>query len=149
MVSSRVAWVGRLTDPKGEIAYRIITAVAPKFPDIEFTIAGGPVTERFSERLDDNVKLLDFIANVEAVFAESDLVIGAGRVPIEAMRYGLPVIAVGENRYIGTIKGPLSLAADLMQARRITMFPNTRPAKFWRKTSGFYLRYCKIRGKDF
>ena len=112
MVLSRVAWVGRLTGPKGEIAYRIITEVAPEFPDIEFTIVGGPVTERFSERLGDNVKLLDFIANVETVFAESDLVIGAGRVPIEAMRYGLPVIAVGENRYIGPIN-----AANISQAR--------------------------------
>ena len=112
MVLSRVAWVGRLTGPKGEIAYRIITEVAPEFPDIEFAIVGGPVTERFSERLGDNVKLLDFIANVDTVFAESDLVIGAGRVPIEAMRYGLPVIAVGENRYIGPIN-----AATISQAR--------------------------------
>jgi peptidoglycan/xylan/chitin deacetylase (PgdA/CDA1 family) len=112
MVLNSVAWVGRLTGPKGEIAYRIITEVAPEFPDTEFTIVGGPVTARFSERLGDNVKLLDFIANVEAVFAESDLVIGAGRVPIEAMRYGLPVIAVGENRYIGPIN-----AATINQAR--------------------------------
>jgi peptidoglycan/xylan/chitin deacetylase (PgdA/CDA1 family) len=112
MVLSRVAWVGRLTDPKGEIAYRIITEVAPKFPDIEFTIVGGPVTEQFSDKQGDNVKLLDFIENVEEVFAESDLVIGAGRVPIEAMRYGLPVIAVGENRYIGPIN-----AETISQAR--------------------------------
>jgi peptidoglycan/xylan/chitin deacetylase (PgdA/CDA1 family) len=50
---------------------------------------------------------------------------------------------------IGTINGPLSMSADLMRVRRINMFPNTRPAKFWRKTSGFYLRYCRIKGKDF
>jgi len=112
MVLSSVVWVGRLTGPKGEIAYRIITEVAPEFPDIEFTIVGGPVTERFSDKQGNNVKLLDFIANVEEVFAESDLVIGAGRVPIEAMRYGLPVIAVGENRYIGPIN-----AATISQAR--------------------------------
>jgi len=112
MVLSRVAWIGRLTGPKGEIAYRIITEVAPEFPDIEFTIVGGPVTKRFSDRLGKNIKLLDFIENVGTVFAESDLVIGAGRVPIEAMRYGLPVIAVGENRYIGPIN-----AATISQAR--------------------------------
>jgi hypothetical protein len=50
---------------------------------------------------------------------------------------------------VGTINGPLSMSADLMRVRRITMFPNTRPAIFWRKTSGFYLRYCRIKGKDF
>jgi peptidoglycan/xylan/chitin deacetylase (PgdA/CDA1 family) len=125
MVLSRVAWVGRLTGPKGEIAYRIITEVAPEFPDIEFTIVGGPVTERFSERLGDNVKLLDFITNVEAVFAESDLVIGAGRVPIEAMRYGLPVIAVGENRYIGPIN-----AATISQAKA-TNFGDCDQLQLW------------------
>jgi peptidoglycan/xylan/chitin deacetylase (PgdA/CDA1 family) len=112
MVLNSVAWVGRLTGPKGEIAYRIITEVAPEFPDTEFTIVGGPVTERFADKRGNNVRLLDFVANVEEVFAGSDLVIGAGRVPIEAMRYGLPVIAVGENRYIGPVN-----AATISQAR--------------------------------
>jgi hypothetical protein len=125
MVLSRVAGVGRLTGPKGEIAYRIITEVAPKFPDTNFTIVGGPVTERFSNRLGNNVRLLDFISNVEEVFAESDLVIGAGRVPIEAMRYGLPVIAVGENRYIGPIN-----AATISQAKA-TNFGDCDQLQLW------------------
>ncbi len=100
---NKVTWIGRLTGPKGEIAYRIITEVAPHFPAITFTIVGGPLSERFSIAAGDNVLLSDFIEDVNQQFQESDLVIGAGRVALEAMAFGLPVIAVGEACYIGAI----------------------------------------------
>ena len=103
MVLTRVAWIGRLTGPKGEIARKIIAEVAPKFPHVQFTIIGGPVTEEYRSIAAENVELPGFVADVNEVFKHSDLVIGAGRVPVEAMRFGLPVIAVGENRYIGPI----------------------------------------------
>lgn len=105
MALNRIAWIGRLTGPKGDIAMRIIQEVAPKFPDVQFTIVGGPVTDEYRTSADENITLTDFVSDVQAIFAASDLVIGAGRVPIEAMRFGLPVIAVGENRYIGPIDG--------------------------------------------
>lgn len=100
---TKIAWVGRLTGPKGDIAYKIITQVAPHFPDVMFTIVGGPVTEHYSGSAPDNVVLTGFVADVNHIFNENELIIGAGRVPVEAMGYGLPVIAVGENRYIGLI----------------------------------------------
>ncbi|MFC1747703.1 polysaccharide deacetylase family protein [Pseudomonadota bacterium] len=103
MALTNIAWVGRLTGPKGEIASRVIRDVAPRFPDISFTIVGGPVTDEYRQMAGKNVLLTDFVADVNQVFSENDLVIGAGRVPVEAMRFGLPVIAVGENRYIGPI----------------------------------------------
>ncbi|KAF0192017.1 MAG: polysaccharide deacetylase [Gammaproteobacteria bacterium] len=105
MVLNNVAWVGRLTGPKGEIAWRIISEVAPQFPKTVFTIVGGPVTERFRAAAGHNVHLQDFVSDVDAVYRASDLVIGAGRVAIEAMQLGRPVIAVGENRYIGPVDG--------------------------------------------
>lgn len=103
MALTNIAWIGRLTGPKGEIAYRIITEVAPLFPQQHFTIVGGPVTERYQKAAGSNVTLTDFVDDVKKIFAENDLIIGAGRVPVEAMRHGLPVIAVGENRYIGPV----------------------------------------------
>ena len=103
MALTRVAWIGRLTGPKGEIAHKIITQVAPVFPDVQFTIVGGPVTEEYRSIATDNVTLTDFVKDVNEIFKQNDLIIGAGRVPVEAMRFGLPVIAVGENRYIGPI----------------------------------------------
>lgn len=103
MALNNVAWVGRLTGPKGNLAWRIITEVAPAFPDATFTIVGGPVTARFRDAAGPNVVLTDFVADIAAVYRSADLVIGAGRVAIEAMRHGRPVIAVGENRYVGLV----------------------------------------------
>lgn len=100
---TNIAWIGRLTGPKGEIAWRIITEVAPLFPQQHFTIVGGPVTERYKKAAGSNITLTDFVDDVKTIFAANDLIIGAGRVPVEAMRHGLPVIAVGENRYIGPL----------------------------------------------
>jgi peptidoglycan/xylan/chitin deacetylase (PgdA/CDA1 family) len=102
-MATNIAWIGRLTGPKGEIAYRIITEVAPLFPQQHFTIVGGPVTERYQKATGSNVTLTGFVDDVKKIFSANELIIGAGRVPVEAMRHGLPVIAVGENRYIGPI----------------------------------------------
>ena len=75
----------------------------PKFPDIHFTIVGGPVTDAYQTQAGENVTLTGFVKDVNEIFQQNDLIIGAGRVPVEAMRFGLPVIAVGENRYIGPV----------------------------------------------
>ncbi len=103
MALTKIAWIGRLTGPKGEIAKRLIEDVAPLFPQVSFTIVGGPVTDEYKRIAGANVKLTGFVNDVTAIFADNELIIGAGRVPVEAMRYGRPVIAVGENRYIGPI----------------------------------------------
>lgn len=103
MALTSVAWIGRLTGPKGDIAYRIITQVASCFPEVQFTIVGGPVTDRYSSAAPANVVLTGFVSDVNEIFNVNELIIGAGRVPVEAMRFGLPVIAVGENSYIGPI----------------------------------------------
>lgn len=103
MALTNVAWVGRLTGPKGDIARTLISEVAPLFPEMRFSIVGGPVTDEYRALADGNVVLTDFVKDVNDIFKQNDLVIGAGRVPVEAMRFGRPVIAVGENRYIGPV----------------------------------------------
>lgn len=103
MALTRIAWIGRLTGPKGDVAFRIITRIAPCFPDVQFTIVGGPVTSRYSNAAPANVLLTGFVTDINEIFNNNELIIGAGRVPVEAMHYGLPVIAVGENRYIGPV----------------------------------------------
>ena len=50
---------------------------------------------------------------------------------------------------IGTVNGPLNTVDDRYRIRRITMFPSTSTTGFRKKTSGWYLRYCKLKGKDF
>jgi len=67
-----------------------------QFPAFVLTIVGGPVTERFTDVAGDNVVLSDFVEDMNEQFRQKDLNIGAGRVVIEAMAFGLPVISVGE-----------------------------------------------------
>jgi hypothetical protein len=62
------------------------------------------------------------------------------------------VTATGSAGYrfgIGTVTGPLRMADDCYRIRRIPIFPGTSRAAFWKKTSGYYLRYRKLKGKDF
>lgn len=102
-VSGRVAWIGRLTGPKGELARGLLQDVVPSFPAVIFTFVGGPVDPALAAGAPKNVKLLGFIEDVKEVVRDHDVIIGGGRVPPEAMRLGKPVIAVGEGCYIGPI----------------------------------------------
>ena len=55
----------------------------------------------------------------------------------------------GYDFAIGTVNGPLKLTDNYYAIRRIQIFPNEDKLGFWKKTSGFYLRLCKLKGKDF
>jgi peptidoglycan/xylan/chitin deacetylase (PgdA/CDA1 family) len=98
-----ISIIGRLTGPKGDIAYQILSKIAPQFPAVKFNIAGGPVTSRFEELASDNIKFYGFVDNVPSVIKESDLVIGAGRVAIEALQLNTPILAIGEKQYMGIL----------------------------------------------
>jgi peptidoglycan/xylan/chitin deacetylase (PgdA/CDA1 family) len=55
----------------------------------------------------------------------------------------------GYDFAIGTVNGPLKLTDNYYAIRRIQIFPNEGKLGFWKKTSGFYLRLCKLKGQDF
>jgi peptidoglycan/xylan/chitin deacetylase (PgdA/CDA1 family) len=58
--------------------------------------------------------------------------------------------AVQEAGYpfgIAVESGPTRFGADLMEIRRVHMFPDTAGIDFMKKTSGFYLRYRKWLGR--
>ena len=59
------------------------------------------------------------------------------------------VAAAGYLFGIATVSGPLHCADDFYRIRRINMMPKDQGLKFWKKTSGWYLRYCRWKGKDF
>jgi len=98
-----IAWVGRFTGPKGELANQMLAEVVPEFNNIKFTFVGGPVSESLQGSAPGNVQFTGFIDNVEEILNTHDLVIGAGRVVLEALQAKKPVIAVGESCYIGLI----------------------------------------------
>jgi peptidoglycan/xylan/chitin deacetylase (PgdA/CDA1 family) len=113
---NKIAWVGRLTGPKGELAYRLLTEVVPRFQKIRSTCVGGRSTHRFTAATPANATLTGFVRDVIEVMRGSQLVIGGGRVPLEAMRLGVPVIAVGEACYVGPI------TADTIGQAKVTNF---------------------------
>jgi peptidoglycan/xylan/chitin deacetylase (PgdA/CDA1 family) len=48
---------------------------------------------------------------------------------------------------IAVNSGPTRFGEDLLEIRRVHMFPKTSGFEFWKKTSGFYLRYRKWKGE--
>lgn len=98
-----ISIIGRLTGPKGDIAYQILSEIAPQFPLVKFNIAGGPVTLRFEKLASDNIKFYGFVDDVPRIIKESDLIIGAGRVAIEALQLNTPILAIGEKQYMGIL----------------------------------------------
>ena len=99
----RIAFIGRLTGPKGEIAKKLIATVFPHFPDIQFTIVGGPIADGLQARAGTNIEFTGWIADLAPLFTQFDLVIASGRTAIEALYAGVPVLAVGEARCVGFI----------------------------------------------
>lgn len=55
--------------------------------------------------------------------------------------------AAGFTFGIAVNTGPTRFGSDLLEIRRIHMFPGTSPFKYFKKTSGFYLRYRGLLGK--
>lgn len=103
MVFKNVVWVGRLSGPKGDLAHTLATEIFPFFPDIQFDLVGGPAVPEEWQDTAPNVRFTGQVADVSHFYRDADLVIGAGRVALEAMIAGKPVIAVGEGCYIGPV----------------------------------------------
>ncbi|NUN69092.1 MAG: glycosyltransferase [Bacteroidetes bacterium] len=111
-----VAFVGRLSGFKGDTLLVIIDKVFPKvreaYPDVEFHIIGG-MNEKSKILLAiaatnqrEGVEFIlakGFSKDVESVYRTSDVVVGSGRVAMEALACGSPVISIGESNYVGII----------------------------------------------
>ncbi|MGL6116579.1 polysaccharide deacetylase family protein [Plesiomonas sp.] len=97
-----VTIIGRLTGPKGELCYRLLDEVLDLDKwDIRI-YTGSKVPERFT-RFASKVNFAGYRDDIEQAIAESNVVIGAGRVAIEALLMGRPTVAIGEANAIGLI----------------------------------------------
>ena len=101
--SIELLWIGRFTGPKGELAQEIISRLAPAFPQVNFTMVGGPLDSALQASCPRNVELTGFVDDIQPFLLRASAVIGAGRVALEAMQAGKPILAVGENSYHGWI----------------------------------------------
>jgi peptidoglycan/xylan/chitin deacetylase (PgdA/CDA1 family) len=105
--------VGRLSGPKNQVILRLAREVAPKVllavPNARFEIAGGPVGEEHRALQAENPRLsfVGFQSSLESYYEKATVVIGSGRVALEAMSALKPVVAIGEQKYIGPILPPV------------------------------------------
>ena len=104
------SFIGRFNGPKGDNIARLILDVFPyllnDYPNLNIKLIGGEwdmmsiegkvgfdkLKEVFGERIEYN----GFIKNIYPEIVNSDLIIGSGRVAIEALLHGINVFAIGE-----------------------------------------------------
>lgn len=96
--------IGRLSGPKGEVAYKLLEILSDT-DNLEIRLIGGKdIPEKFQKFFNnENIKFIGYVNDVPEKIKESDIVIGAGRVAVEGILSGKPVIAIGEAKYIGLI----------------------------------------------
>ena len=107
--------VGRFTGQKGEAARHLMRSVFPevlgKMAEVSITIFGtspGEQDRRLAEELNRGcgrhaVTLLDREDDLPGLYRNATAVIGSGRVALEAMSCGRPVIAIGESSAPGLV----------------------------------------------
>ena len=114
--------VGRLSGPKNLVVLVILRTAAPavlkKFPGTRFDVIGGPVTEehRKLEKQFSYIRFHGHQKNPDPFYRKATVVIGAGRVALEAMALQKPVVAIGERKYIGPLR------PDNLEAAKATNF---------------------------
>ncbi len=111
-----ISLVGRLSGPKGDVVKLFVSEIVPliraNIRKLTFLIVGGmDIPNEFVELAgrvnqicgDNTVRLLGYKENVADYFEASDIVVGSGRVAVEALALGKPVIGLGESNYVGVI----------------------------------------------
>lgn len=97
-----VSIIGRLSGPKGEIAYELMEKVF-QFEKYQVHMIGGKEIPKKFEKFKDKVKFIGYTDNVPAEISKSDVVVGAGRVAMEAILMDRNVISIGEAKSIGLL----------------------------------------------
>ncbi|WP_323910995.1 polysaccharide deacetylase family protein [Aeromonas veronii] len=97
-----IAIIGRLSGPKGELCYRLLDEVLDLDACKVRIVSGTKVPERFAS-FEGRAEFVGYVDDVPALLASCDLVIGAGRVAMEALLCGRPAFAIGEARAIGLV----------------------------------------------
>ena len=111
-----VSYVGRLSGFKGDTLLKLIEETFPEvmksIPNTEIHIIGGmnekskimPTIEQVNARIGKKCIIpKGFSDDVKRIYHSSDVIIGSGRVAMEALACGAPVISVGESNYVGIV----------------------------------------------
>lgn len=106
----KIAIVGRTTGPKAtrtELVINSLPEILKKYDQHpEFTLIGGEADHLQITDLEikKNIQSLHIKDLSSEHYADYDLVIGSGRVAVEAIRTGVPTICFGEASYLGLAK---------------------------------------------
>lgn len=111
-----VSFVGRLTGFKGDSLLIIIKEIFPrvyaKYKNVEFHIVGAmsdnnPIYKAIGETNaaigSEVIIAKGFSSDVESVYRSSDVIVGSGRVAMEALACGTIVVSIGESNSVGII----------------------------------------------
>jgi peptidoglycan/xylan/chitin deacetylase (PgdA/CDA1 family)/glycosyltransferase involved in cell wall biosynthesis len=117
----RLAFIGRFNGPKGERAAVLLQHVFPpllqEFGQLRVALIGGELEQlpeagktalkQLQSQYGERMEVIGFTDDVAGWLRRTDLIIGAGRVAMEALGEGRAVLALGESLYAG----PVSLAS--------------------------------------
>lgn len=107
-----ISIIGRLSGPKGDVAYNLLSNSLDLDRYRVRIIGGKEVPERF-KKFENKVEFMGYVSDVPGKIKESDIIIGAGRVAVEGILSGRPVIAIGEAKSVGLVdKTKLADALD-------------------------------------
>jgi peptidoglycan/xylan/chitin deacetylase (PgdA/CDA1 family)/glycosyltransferase involved in cell wall biosynthesis len=110
-----ILFVGRLTGPKGDVARLLVEKIYPRVQEkvlcslvlIGGTIVPKPIRDVIKRAQDQfgptAVVTLGFQRKLLPYFDAADVVIGSGRIAIEALALQRPVLAFGESTYHGPV----------------------------------------------
>ncbi|MEP7146679.1 MAG: polysaccharide deacetylase family protein [bacterium] len=104
--SKVVSIIGRLSGPKGEVAYNVLQHIFEKDSfklNTKFKVVGGKNVSRRFLNFEDKAEFIGYTPNVKDCIQKSDVIIGSGRVAIESLLMGKPTIALGEKVYNGLV----------------------------------------------
>ena len=95
--------IARLTGEKGEVIYNLLIKSLLEIKDLKINIvATNEIPQRFRE-LKGDINFSGRLADVKEIMRHSRIIIGSGRVAIEAIKLGIPVVAIGEHCSLGFI----------------------------------------------
>jgi len=98
--------IGRLSGPKGELAYKLLDHYQRHFKErngVKFMVVGGQVIPPEFEKFKNDFEFTGFKKNIGEMIDQSSLIIGSGRIAMDALLRGRPVVAIGEACSIGLI----------------------------------------------
>lgn len=113
----RLSFIGRFNGGKGERAAALLQQVFPTllqdFSALRVALIGGELEHlpaagkaalaRLQADYGERMEVIGFTRDVPAWLQRSTVVVGAGRVAIEALGAGCPVLALGEASYAGVV----------------------------------------------